>query len=158
MKAVENDQAGVLALALFASPLVFRFSFNFMTDVPFLVSLIVALLIYSQAIRRESAPLMVLASIAAAASVLTRQFGVVLIGGLALTGALDRHRRRRAPLCVLGLALPLAAAGGSLAYAFGGFAVGHFPGQRWYGNTKEGQFMTEKEAHAAGYRPTHNGQ
>ena len=36
--------------------------------------------------------------------------------------------------------------------------VYHFPGERWYGNTAEGQYMTEGAARAAGYRATENGQ
>ena len=36
--------------------------------------------------------------------------------------------------------------------------VYHYQGERWYGKTKEGQFMTEKQAIAAGYRATRNGQ
>ena len=36
--------------------------------------------------------------------------------------------------------------------------VYHYPGQRWYGRTKHGEYMTEKEAIVKGYRGTHNGQ
>ena len=36
--------------------------------------------------------------------------------------------------------------------------VYHFPGQRWYGRTKHGMFMSQKDADANGYRPTRNGQ
>src|SRR5437870_5196026 len=132
---LDNDEAGVLALALFASPLVFQFSPSFMGDVPFLVSVIVALLLYSQAIRHQSAPLMALASLAAAGAVLTRQFGVALIGGLVLSWALDRNRRRWPLLCILGLALPVAAAVWQLAYGLGSPSWGVCgPGarRRWY--------------------------
>jgi len=31
--------------------------------------------------------------------------------------------------------------------------VYHCPGTRWYGNTKEGQFMSQREAQAKRYRP-----
>ena len=36
--------------------------------------------------------------------------------------------------------------------------VYHYPGERWYGRTKDGQYMTEAAALKANYRPTHNGQ
>jgi hypothetical protein len=34
----------------------------------------------------------------------------------------------------------------------------HYPGTRWYGNTKQGKFMSEADARAHGYRPAMNGQ
>lgn len=33
--------------------------------------------------------------------------------------------------------------------------VYHCPNTRWYGNTKNGQYMTQKEAQSKGYRPAH---
>ena len=33
--------------------------------------------------------------------------------------------------------------------------VYHCPGTRWYGNTKSGQYMTQKEAQSKGYRPAY---
>lgn len=33
--------------------------------------------------------------------------------------------------------------------------VYHCPGTRWYGNTKEGQFMSQREAQAKRYRPAY---
>ncbi len=33
--------------------------------------------------------------------------------------------------------------------------VYHCPGTRWYGKTKEGRFMTQKQAQGAGYRPAY---
>ena len=36
--------------------------------------------------------------------------------------------------------------------------VYHFQGERWYGNTKHGAYVCEKEADAAGDRATENGQ
>lgn len=36
--------------------------------------------------------------------------------------------------------------------------VYHFQGQRWYGNTKNGAYVCQKEADKAGDRATRNGQ
>lgn len=33
--------------------------------------------------------------------------------------------------------------------------VYHCPGTRWYGKTKSGRFMTQREAQAKGYRPAY---
>jgi hypothetical protein len=33
--------------------------------------------------------------------------------------------------------------------------VYHCPGTRWYGKTKSGQYMTQREAQAKGYRPAY---
>jgi hypothetical protein len=33
--------------------------------------------------------------------------------------------------------------------------VYHCPGTRWYGATKEGRYMTQKEAQDSGYRPAY---
>src|SRR5438034_8092564 len=34
--------------------------------------------------------------------------------------------------------------------------VYHCPGTRWYGNTKRGAYMTQKEAQEKGFRPAYN--
>ena len=34
----------------------------------------------------------------------------------------------------------------------------HYPGTRWYGKTKQGKFMSEKDARSRGYRAARNGQ
>ena len=34
----------------------------------------------------------------------------------------------------------------------------HFQGERWYGNTEEGDYVCKKQADAAGDRATKNGQ
>jgi hypothetical protein len=33
--------------------------------------------------------------------------------------------------------------------------VYHCPGTRWYGKTKEGKYMLQKQAQASGYRPAY---
>jgi hypothetical protein len=35
--------------------------------------------------------------------------------------------------------------------------VYHCPNTRWYGNTKNGEYMTQSEAQAKGYRPAYGG-
>ncbi len=51
-----------------------------------------------------------------------------------------------------------AAVGGTKVWVNLNTGVYHYPGQRWYGNTANGMYMTEKDAQAHGYRPTMNGQ
>lgn len=104
-----TNRAGLLTLALWCSPLVVRFSFNFMTDVPYLMWLMIALALYTRALRRRSYPWMLAGALAACAAVLTRQFGVALVCGLAVLWLLDRARWRKVPLYLSGIALPLAA-------------------------------------------------
>jgi hypothetical protein len=36
--------------------------------------------------------------------------------------------------------------------------IWHYKGQRWYGNTKHGTYVCEKEAAASGARGTRNGE
>ncbi len=36
--------------------------------------------------------------------------------------------------------------------------IWHYKGQRWYGNTKHGAYVCEKEAAASGARETRNGE
>src|SRR5262249_28374119 len=36
-----------------------------------------------------------------------------------------------------------------------GSGVYHCPGTRWYGNTKQGEYMTQKQAQDKGYRPAY---
>jgi hypothetical protein len=103
-------QSGLVTLALFASPLVLYLSFSFMTDVPFLMLFIIALSFYTRAVRLHSYTPMLLGSGMAAAAILTRQFGIALIGGLLVSWIRGDKRARRAPLYLAGIALPAAAA------------------------------------------------
>lgn len=106
---LDHVQAGLLVLGLVGSPLVVRFSFSFMTDVPFLVCLIISLLLYARGIRLHSYPLMLLASVAASAAILTRQFGVALIAGVFLVWTSGKDRREQVLLFLTGLTLPIVA-------------------------------------------------
>jgi len=102
--------AGLSLLAMFASPLVLRYSFGFNTDIPFLCCLIIALLLWTRAIGLDSYWMMLLGSVASAAAILTRQFGIALLIGLLCVWGLDRDRWRHASLYMVGLALPTVAA------------------------------------------------
>lgn len=82
--AVARPLAAALTLGLLASPLVILLSFTFMSDVQFMGWLLLACWLYVRGFRRGEARLVLLGSIAAAAAIGTRQFGVALAGGLAL--------------------------------------------------------------------------
>lgn len=101
--------ACLLTLILWSSPLYLRFSFNFMTDVPFASLFVLALLLYTRALRRESYPLMIAGALAATACILTRQFGVALIAGLVVSWLLRDRRWQRLPFLLAGSVLPAVA-------------------------------------------------
>lgn len=105
---VEDAEASLLTLAVFASPLVLYLGFTFQTDVQFLAWQVLALWLYARALRKERYSVMALASMVGFAAIGTRQFGAALVVGLFSTWLLlERHRLRKAPLYLLGLALPL---------------------------------------------------
>ena len=66
-------------MTLLASPLAFRFAFNFMTDIPYMTWSVVAIFAYTRGWRTASLSWAVLGSLAAAAAILPRQFGVPLV-------------------------------------------------------------------------------
>jgi 4-amino-4-deoxy-L-arabinose transferase-like glycosyltransferase len=105
---VEDAEASVLTLAVFASPLVLYLGFTFQTDVQFLAWQVLALWLYARALRKESYPVMALASMVAFAAIGTRQFGAASVAALFATWLLfEQHRLRKAPLYLVGLTLPL---------------------------------------------------
>ncbi|MDE3050911.1 MAG: glycosyltransferase family 39 protein, partial [Nitrospirota bacterium] len=106
---LNDTQAGLTMVALLASPLFLLYSFTFQTDVPLLMCLIIALFFYTRAIKKHSYPLMVSASVAASAAILTRQFGLAIPAGVFLLWALSKERRKQAPLFAMGLILPVVA-------------------------------------------------
>jgi hypothetical protein len=106
---LNNIQAGLVTLALYASPLFLFLSFTFNTDVPFLMGFVIALFLYTRAIRLESYPLLLIASIAASAAILTRQFGLALPAGVFSLWALGKDRKGKALFFATGLVLPGAA-------------------------------------------------
>ena len=105
---VGEGESSLLTLTVLSSPAVLFLSFTFQTDVQFLGWQVLALWLYSRALRRENYGYMALASLAAFAAVGTRQFGAALVAGLATTYLIfEQERLRKASLYFVGLALPL---------------------------------------------------
>jgi 4-amino-4-deoxy-L-arabinose transferase-like glycosyltransferase len=103
---LNRTQAGLVTLGMLASPLVVLLSFSFLTDVPFLACLIIALFLYTRAIRLRHYPLMLLASVAASAAVLTRQFGLAFVPAVLLVWSFGKERKRQAFFFLSGVILP----------------------------------------------------
>jgi hypothetical protein len=101
-----NHEAGLLTLTLLSSPLLVRMGFTFMTDVQFLAWLMISLWLYARAFSEQSKLLVVLASMAAAAAIGTRQFGMAMLAGLCAAWLFDRERMRHTTLYALGMLLP----------------------------------------------------
>jgi hypothetical protein len=93
-------------LVLWSSPLYLRFSFNFMTDVPFASLMMLSVWLYTAAWTRRSHGWMTLAAAAGTAAILTRQFGVALIPAVLLIAWLQRSAPRT-PSLVAVAAIPL---------------------------------------------------
>jgi 4-amino-4-deoxy-L-arabinose transferase-like glycosyltransferase len=101
--------ANLLTLCIATSPLFFKMSLSFMSDVPFVATTTVALLLYTRALRGETWLRWIAASLAGAAAILTRQFGVALLGALAVVWLTDARRFERFARYVVGAALPIVA-------------------------------------------------
>jgi 4-amino-4-deoxy-L-arabinose transferase-like glycosyltransferase len=104
---LHQSAAAVLTLVLASSPLFLQLSFSFMTDVPFVAFLLVSLALYGRGLSRRSPTLLFLASMAGAATVLTRQFGAVLIPAVLLAGTGLLGPRTPLRLLGIGLVLPV---------------------------------------------------
>lgn len=107
---LDDFMAGFITVVLVSCPLFLLFSFSFMTDVPFLAWVTIALFLYTRAIRLQSPACMIVASVAGSIAILTRQFGVAFIGGMLLLWILETCQRRQAPLFLIGIILPVIAA------------------------------------------------
>jgi hypothetical protein len=97
-----------LALVYLCNPYALIFSYSFMTDVQFLSWMMVALFFYARGLRSNCIWRVLGGSLAAAAAIGTRQFGVMLIGGMVLCWACDPDRRQKVWIYGAGLVLPLA--------------------------------------------------
>jgi hypothetical protein len=110
-------QAGILTLAFLSNYLYLLLSFSFMSNVPFESTLIIALYLYTKAIRLHSYFFMLLASLAASAAIMTRQFGFALVLGGFCIWALNPERRRTFKFFFVGLFLPVLAVIWQLLYS-----------------------------------------
>lgn len=102
--------SGLLTMVLLSGHVFLSYSFSFHTDIPFLTCIIVGLLFYTRAIRLESHAWMIAASLAASAAILTRQFGIALVGGICILWMVRGCDRRKIPLYLSGMVLPLISA------------------------------------------------
>jgi hypothetical protein len=103
---LSGGAANLLTLCLASSPLVFKLSLTYLSDVPFLAMTLVAILLYTRALRRDRWLDWLAASAAASATIFIRQFGMAILGGLALVWLCDRRRFARFGGYLAGAALP----------------------------------------------------
>jgi hypothetical protein len=102
-----RGMAALTTMILLSGPVFLFFSFSFHTDVPFFALLIVGLLFYTRAIRLQSYVWMIASSFVASAAILTRQFGVALAAAIIVLWIVEGCDRRKIPLYLLGIILPL---------------------------------------------------
>ena len=107
---ISRAAANLLTLCIATSPLVLKMSLSFMSDVPFFALTTLALLGYTRALRQMTLVAWLAASLAGAASILTRQFGVALLAALAVVWFADQRRWERFFLYAAGTLVPLVAA------------------------------------------------
>ena len=106
---IGRGAANLLALCLASSPLFLKLSLTFLSDVPFVAVTLVATLFYTRALRDERWSSWLAASLAASAAIFIRQFGMALVGGIALIWLADARRWQRFSRYLLGVLLPGAA-------------------------------------------------
>jgi hypothetical protein len=104
---LSRSAGNLLTLCLASSPLVFKLSLTYLSDLPFLSMTIVAIWLYTRALRGERWLDWVAASVAASATIFIRQFGMAILGGLALVWLLDRRRFARFGQYFVGALLPV---------------------------------------------------
>lgn len=109
-RGASDRRAGLLALVIWTSPLLVHLSCMFVTDVPFLALLLLSMWLLASGLDEGRAGRMVAGGLVAALAVTARQFGAIVVVGLAAAWLADADRRRRLPLYAAGAAPPLAAA------------------------------------------------
>jgi 4-amino-4-deoxy-L-arabinose transferase-like glycosyltransferase len=98
--------ATLVTLCVASSAIFFWASMTFLTDVPFLATLLVAIWAYTRAVRRMTWRDWGAASLVGACPILTRQFGVALAAAVGLLAIFGPWTRGRMGRYAVGLALP----------------------------------------------------
>jgi hypothetical protein len=107
---LSRGAADLLTLCVASCSIFFKLSLSYMSDIPFASLLTIAVLFYTRAVRRMRLADWIAGSLAAAAAVGTRQFGVVLVAVVCLVWLFDRRRWARWPQYAVGISLPVLAA------------------------------------------------
>ncbi len=105
---LEKWKSLAVVVAFHSCPLVLRINFTFLSDMPFFSFVVLATLFYSRGLRSQTVRPMLVGSVFAALSILTRQNGMLLVVALFLSMLSVRGRWVR--LFGAGAALPMLAA------------------------------------------------
>ncbi|HEV8003767.1 MAG TPA: hypothetical protein VGP63_28130 [Planctomycetaceae bacterium] len=104
---LSRGTANLLTFCLASSPLVFKLTLTYLSDVPFLALTLISLLLYTRALRGGRWLDWAAASATTSATIFVRQFGIAILGGLAIVWLYDRQRFQRFGHYLVGAALPI---------------------------------------------------
>jgi hypothetical protein len=107
---LSRTAADLLTLCVASCSIFFKLSLSYMSDVPFTSLLTIAVLFYTRAVRTMRFTDWFAGSVAAAATVGTRQFGVAVVAAVGLIWLFDRRRWAHWGSYALGVSLPVLAA------------------------------------------------
>jgi hypothetical protein len=102
--------ADLLTLCVASCSIFFKLSLSYMSDVPFASLLIIAVFFYTRAVRSMKWSDWIAGSVAAAATVGTRQFGVAVAAAVGLIWLFDKRRWAKWGTYAVGISLPVLAA------------------------------------------------
>jgi 4-amino-4-deoxy-L-arabinose transferase-like glycosyltransferase len=103
---LSRESASLATFCLASSALFFWASMTFLTDIPFLATMLLAILLYTRAVRRMTWSDWIAASLAGICPILTRQFGAALVPALGLLAVFGPWTKERLGRYALGLAIP----------------------------------------------------